>query len=300
MKRYGVIDLGTNTFHLLIVEQLAQGGFKELYRERAFVKLAEDGIQTIGKVPFDRGIQTLTKYKEVIDSFALDNLKAFGTAALRTATNGPLFVQTAKEEANIEIELISGNQEAQLIYKGVSQAVPFEQHNSLIMDIGGGSVEFIIANKDGLKWAKSFPIGVAVLYNDFHKSDPITANETAQILQHLEQILQPLIQQLEQYPIYNLIGASGTFDVLENVLAIEKTSPIRAIVPVQKFAPFYKTLLQSNLQERFQDDKIPDSRAELIIVAIILIEFVLKKMKIQQIDVSAYAMKEGILGEMMK
>ncbi len=299
MKQFGVIDLGTNTFHLLIVEQQTEGSFKTLYRERVFVKLAEDGIKTIGNKPFQRGVDAIVHFKSKIDEYSLSKFKVFGTAALRTASNGALFTNQIKQLTDIDIELISGDQEAQLIYKGVKQAVPLTSNYSLIMDIGGGSVEFIIANTEGAKWAQSFPIGVAILFNKFHHNDPISPTEINDIYQYLEQTLQPLIRILKEYTLYNLIGASGTFDVLENILAIQKTNPIHSVIPTDLFPNFYNYLIKSKLEERLAHQKIPDSRAELVIVATVLIDFILKISNVQQIDVSAYAMKEGMLSEMM-
>ncbi|MCB0663459.1 MAG: hypothetical protein KDC24_12015, partial [Saprospiraceae bacterium] len=140
-----VIDLGTNTFHLLAVEIDENEQMHFLFRERIFVKLAEDGIQSIGPAPFQRAIKAMTVFKNKLDELGIDHFKAFGTAALRTATNGPDLIHAIKEKTGIEVALIDGLEEARLIHLGVSQAVPFDHTKQLIMDIGGGSVEFVIA-----------------------------------------------------------------------------------------------------------------------------------------------------------
>ena len=144
LNRYAIIDLGTNTFHLLVAEQQLDNSFKELYRKRYFVKLAEEGIETIGQASLQRGLVALQHFRQVIDELQVKKVKAIGTAALRTATNGPAFVQQVKEDFAISIELITGSQEAAYIHQGVAMAVPFQEENYLLMDIGGGSVEFII------------------------------------------------------------------------------------------------------------------------------------------------------------
>ena len=164
MKKYGVIDLGTNTFHLLIIETDDTDAFREIYREQHFVKLAEDGIGTIGAAPYARALKVMQDFEEVLDKQQVSGLCAFGTAALRTARNGQAFIEEVKTLTGIEVELITGDREAELIHKGVLQAVPFSSECWLIMDIGGGSVEFIIADKNEMYWAQSFPIGVAVLF----------------------------------------------------------------------------------------------------------------------------------------
>jgi len=297
-KRLAVIDLGTNTFHLLVAEAQANQTFKEIYRKRFFVKLAEEGIETIGTAPLQRGMQALTHFQQIIQEMGVEQVKAIGTAALRTASNGPNFIQTVKEQIGIQIELISGAKEAAYIHKGVALAVPFSSDNFLLMDIGGGSVEFIIANQDTVHWAQSFPIGVGVLYKKFHQHEPILDNEIAATYQYIESFLPPLLKALHQYPATTLVGASGTFDVLEFILAKEK-HPTYALVPIDNFPPLYERLLASTKAERYAFKDIPDERADMIVVAVILIEYILKAVDIEQILVSKYAMKEGILAELL-
>ena len=296
--RYGVIDLGTNTFHLLIVEVNSDGSFTELLRKRVYIKLAEEGIETIGNAPFKRGIDALNLFNELIEAHSLTALKAFGTAALRTASNGTDFIQQVKQNTGIAIQLIPGSEEARLIHQGVAQAVPFDEHKVLIMDIGGGSVEFIIADKKNVYWAESFPIGVAVLFNQFHKSDPISSQEIDTLLSYLETTLDPLLKQLQETPTQYLIGASGTFDVLEAFLVKEKTDPLHSSITTAQLYPFYHQLIFTSLEERLKIEYLPASRAEMIIVAMILIRFIIEKADLKKIIISAYAMKEGMLKEM--
>lgn len=298
-EKYAVIDLGTNTFHLLVAEKQVDNQFKELHRQRFFVKLAEEGIETIGDAPIQRGFHALKTFRETLDKFGITKVKAIGTAALRTATNGPAFVQSVKEQLDIQIELISGNREAELIYKGVHLAVPFQEKKYLIMDIGGGSVEFIIANKNKVFWAQSFPIGVGVLYKNFHHTEPILTKEVNALNVFLERVLSPLYKALERHPANILVGASGTFDVLEFILAKEQNFENHAFVKVADFEPLYQLLLHSTVEERLALKDIPDTRADMIVVAIILIDFIIKKAKIEDIIVSNFAMKEGILSELM-
>jgi exopolyphosphatase/guanosine-5'-triphosphate,3'-diphosphate pyrophosphatase len=271
MQKSAVIDLGTNTFHLLIVAPSESDTFLELCRERIFVKLAEEGIERIGAAPFERGLAAMRRFKTILDEQEVKQLKAFGTAALRTASNAGLFIQRIKEETNIEVAIIDGDEEALLIYQGVRQVVNFGVEKGLIMDIGGGSVEFILANQNGVIWAQSFPIGVAVLTRKFHQEDPISETAITALHHFLDNILQPLHEILRQHNVDNLIGASGTFDVLEATLVKPTKKVLSSSFPTHHFAPLYKRLIHTSLEERFQMSDIPDSRAELIITALILI-----------------------------
>lgn len=299
MKRAAVIDLGTNTFHILIAEQLADGTFRDVYRERKFVKLAEDGIEKIGLTPYQRGIDALIHFQKIIQKKEVNQVKAFGTAALRTASNGKAFIKDANEKANIKIELIPGSEEARLIHLGVTQAIQLGDDKGLIMDIGGGSVEFIIADKHQVFWAESFPIGVAVLYKKFHHSEPILTKEIQIIETHLDTLLQPLFTQLKKHATPCLIGASGTFDVLENILPLQQKNALSAIIDVRHYLPLHYQIIKMNLVERIADKNIPHTRSDMIVVAMILIEYIIRKANIEKIMVSSYAMKEGILSEML-
>lgn len=298
MNRYGVIDLGTNTFHLLIVEVNQHGDTIELFRERIFVKLAEDGIEKIGEKAYLRGLQALSHFQKTLLDYQVKNINAFGTAALRTASNGLEFITDAKSKSDISIQLIPGSEEARLIHVGVTQAVEFGEEKGLIMDIGGGSVEFIIADKNEVYWAGSFPIGVAVLHNNFHQTEPISIDEIKVLHHHLDETLQPLFEVLKNHKTTCLIGASGTFDVLDNVLPSTQKTKLSATIQVENFHPIYQKILTMNMVERRADESIPLTRADMIVVALILIDFILGKANIEKILVSAYAMKEGILWEM--
>ncbi len=295
---YGVIDLGTNTFHLLIIEKIPNGKFHEIFRKRVFVKLASEGIDTIGTAPFQRGLDTLSDFSKTLKKHSVKNIRAIGTAALRTASNGTDFVQVVLRETGIQIELIDGKEEARLIYQGVKQAFPIGKEKVLIMDIGGGSVEFIIANQSGIQWSQSFPIGVAVLFKSFHKKDPISTTEIQRINTCLTQKLEPLFTALERHSVDQLIGASGTFDVLELFLAKENKSSLYATIPISSYKDFSKKIINTTVAERLANQQLPDSRADLIVVALVLIDFIVEITKTSTINTSAYAMKEGILAEM--
>lgn len=297
-QKLGVIDLGTNTFHLLIASFDTNNNLVEEDRKRIFVHLAEEGIDTIGEAPFQRGVDAIQQFSEILKTHQIEKVRAFGTAGLRTASNGQLFIEQIKKLNNIDIELISGDEEARLIYVGVRKALNLDNMPTLIMDIGGGSVEFIFTNNNGIEWAQSFPIGISVLQRKFHHNDPITANEIAAIENHLEKTLAPLVAFAKKYPIQNLAGASGSFEVIESILPITSLSSIHSKIDVDHFFPMYQTYLKTTLSERLAMDHLPETRAKMIITAYVLMNFIITRLGIEQIHISAYAMKEGMLVEL--
>ncbi|MBP7272723.1 MAG: hypothetical protein KA974_02720 [Saprospiraceae bacterium] len=295
MKRYAVIDLGTNTFHLLIVEWKENNLFQTLYRHRTFVKLAESGIHFIGEQAFRRGIEAVLNFKEAIDAYKVNDVLAIGTAALRTATNAGAFLDAVYEKTNIRGQVISGLQEATYICKGVRAAIPIMPPDAVIIDIGGGSVEFIILKDNKVVWGHSYPIGVAVLYNQFQYNDPILPNEVNQVEQYLEYILPELLTQLQKNNTATLVGASGAFDVFENYSKNKRLHQTYATLTLEEFWKVHGILLYSTTQERKENPNIPEGRAEMMAIATILIAFLLKHHQFGEIYISDYDLKEGVI-----
>jgi len=161
--KIAVIDLGTNTFHLLVIELDKDKSWRKLLHKRITVKLGQKGINKniIAPAPFKRGLKAFESFSEDIRKFKPKKIYAFGTAALRSASNGKDFLKILKQQFGINVTVISGKQEANLIYLGVKQAVKLGDKKSLIMDIGGGSVEFIIADARKAYWKGSYKLGAA-------------------------------------------------------------------------------------------------------------------------------------------
>ena len=159
-----IIDLGTNTFHLLIAE-VRNGLINEYFKLQIPVKLGKGGIgdNLITEDAFKRGLTALSEFRKYIDQFEIKEVHAFATSAVRSAKNGDEFIFKAKKYYQIEINAICGDDEAALIYEGVKHSFNLPEENILVMDIGGGSVEFIIGQKEDIFWKHSFNIGAARL-----------------------------------------------------------------------------------------------------------------------------------------
>ena len=208
-----VIDCGTNTFNLLIVE-VKNAAYTKVFNTRMPVKLGEGTINKgyIDTVPFNRGINALTEFKKHLVKFKVTKTLAFATSAIRDAKNGLDFVYKTKLDLDIDINVIDGNREAELIYLGNKLAADIDQKLVLIMDIGGGSTEFILANREQIFWKQSFLLGAARLLERFSISNPITETEIKIIYDYLFNELQPLFEAIKLFPTGELIGSSGAFD----------------------------------------------------------------------------------------
>lgn len=304
--RVAVIDLGTNTFNLLIAETTAEGGFVTIYNEKLPVRLGEGGINSGTIIPeaYQRGLEAMDTYAEAIKQWRVDKRLAFATSAMRNSANGQLFADDVFHRCGIRINIISGDQEAQYIYEGVKQALEFGEQNALIMDIGGGSTEFIIANKQGLVWKQSFEIGAARLLQRFKPSDPITQEEFDEIIRFFEFALGPLRDAVAEYPVYELIGASGSFDSLAEMIlarfyAGEEFEGTEFVFDLGQAEVIHKQLLSSTREQRLQIKGLVAMRVDMIVISAILVEYVIRELNITHMRMSSYALKEGVLQEFL-
>jgi exopolyphosphatase / guanosine-5'-triphosphate,3'-diphosphate pyrophosphatase len=305
-KRVAVMDLGTNTFHLLIAEGDDVTGLREIVHEQEPVKLGEGGINKglIQPAAFERGINTMLKYHQLIVQNNVTQVKAIATSALRNAANGQEFIDKVKEQTGIAIELINGDEEAAYIYKGVKACGCLSDANSLIVDIGGGSVEFIICDAESIKWKQSFEIGAARLMDKFHQTDPIPKESITELIQYLENCVKDLFVEAGHYNIDNIIGSSGVFETYAALIEKDKENPFD--LKTVKYYEFEKAtllktiekLISSSHRERAAMQSIIPIRIDMIVTASILTRFVVERLEINKVAMSSYSLKEGVITAM--
>jgi len=305
--KIAVIDLGTNTFNLLIVEVNSDKTYSTVFQTKISVKLAEGGINKgfIAEVPFQRGIDALKAHYNTTLKYQADKIYAFATSAIRGASNGFEFIEKAKAETGIQIQMISGDREAELIFYGVRSAVEMSDETSLIIDIGGGSTEFIIANKNEIFWKQSFLLGAARLLELFPPSDPITETEIDVFKNHLNKELQPLFDAVKKFPITELLGSSGSFDSLAEMITHRFYSPsvlegkIEYTFKLEDCETIYNDILKSTNAERLQIKGLVAMRVDMIVVSSIIVHFVISSLEIQKMRLSTYSLKEGVICEVL-
>jgi exopolyphosphatase / guanosine-5'-triphosphate,3'-diphosphate pyrophosphatase len=306
--KIAIIDIGTNTFKLMIARIQEDGSVVIIDKEKIPVKLGEGGINNdiIAHTPFLRGIKAMKTHKEKIDRFQVDEVLAFATSAIRSAKNGKEFVRKVKAETGIEIEIISGDREAELIYFGVRRALEIGNEKALIMDIGGGSTEFIIADANRIYWKHSFDLGAARLLEVINPSEPITKQEIKKLKLYLKEQLSLLWGACEIYSVKTLVGSSGSFDSLSEMIYYKFNTEENPLIKTEyhfdlkNFEVIYKLLLNSTIEKRFKMRGLAAMRVEMIVVAVIMIKYVFKKIKLKEMRLSTYSLKEGILYDYMQ
>lgn len=303
--RIAVIDLGTNTFNMIIVDVDADKHIKPVYQKKLPAKLGKGGINKneISPEAFQRGLVFLKEHAGTITQFDVDKTIAIATSAIRSAKNGRDFVLQAQTETGIAIEVIDGDREADLIFKGVSQLMPFTHEYNLVLDIGGGSCEFILANQEGVKFRKSYDLGMARLLERFDFSDPVTESEIEEVRAYLGKELKDFIAEMTKYPLKILTGTSGSFDALANMVSQrfhQKPLPINhkvfSIEPNQ-LKELINLMFVTTLSQKEDIPGMDLIRIEMIVPACIFIQFVIDSLGIERIYQSPYAIKQGAIIE---
>ena len=300
MSRYAVIDIGTNTCNLLIANEMSFGSFETIYDRKLPVKLGRGGIHKKILLPeaIERGLLALQSHSDTIQKYDVGKVKVIGTSALRGAANSDVFLIKVKELLGWEIEIIDGEREAELIYRGVSLSLPTGIGKYLIVDIGGGSVEFILADDCGLIWKRSFNIGVARILEAIQISDPLTRNEIQNCETWFDENLQELWDICNQYQPQTLVGCSGAFDTFMDIY--EKTIPdlkIRKVTefPLEAFLQIHQHLVLSDHETRSKMEGMDKMRVEMIVIASVFTNFILRKLGVKKIIHTHNSLKEGVM-----
>ncbi len=302
--RVAVIDLGTNTFNLLIAD-VRDNTFTVVHAGREVVKLGEKSINEnhISEPAYERGINAFAAHARVIKEKGVQVVKAFATSAIREAGNGKQFTARVKEMTGIDIEVIDGEREAELIYLGNRLAIDLGDEPHLIMGIGGGSNEFIIADSKNIYWKKSFKLGVARLLEKFKPEDPITPATEEAVNDYLLEQLKPLTEAIKKYKVRCLVGSSGGFEsVVDMVGTVFKKEAVTSAkhsyeIAISDYSSVSHTTIHSTMQEREKMSGLIPMRRDMIVLTYLLIDHVVKNCGIEKIRVSTYALKEGALAE---
>jgi exopolyphosphatase / guanosine-5'-triphosphate,3'-diphosphate pyrophosphatase len=310
MKK-AVIDLGTNTFHLLLIEQTVNNDSATvLFRESRPAKIGKGGINEGRITPegIARALNVLSYFREVLDQHGIapETVQVIGTSAIRVAQNQTEFIDRVRAETGLMVRVISGDEEAELIYRGVRAAGALDEQifgtpTALIADIGGGSVEFIIGTKDRIFWKQSFEIGGQRLLERFGQTDPISPSAVSRLNDFFQEQLLDLTNAVHQYAPTVLVGSSGTFDTLVDMAVMHETdqwpNPDQTTfsLPITEFYRIFEQFLTRNRTERLALPGMIELRVDMIVVACCLIDYLLKTFGIQEIRTSTFSLKEGTL-----
>ena len=295
MIKRAIIDIGTNTAHLLIGE-ITSGQLQVLTKKRHYTFLGEGGLEEINKAAIQRLDIALQDFVKILQEYNCSKVHVIATEGLRSASNSTDITDVIEKTYKWPYSIITGDQEAHYIYHGASQASPLSSLPHLVMDIGGGSVEFILHDGNNITYQESHPIGISRLYEKYHHTDPITEADIHHMYDDLDQELQELwalVSTMSHSPL--LVGCAGTFEVLLSPEDLHDLSLGSREVSTSHLMSLLASVIHKSIDERKIVPDLPSERANYIVVALLLMNYMVKKLSATTIRVSKYALKEGAI-----
>lgn len=305
-KRIAALDLGTNSFHVVITDIYPDGSFRTVDKLKEMVILAEKGMKhRLSEDAMDRGISALKKIKILCDSLGVERILAYATSAIREAGNGGEFIQRMIDEVGIKAHAISGKREAELIACAVQHAITFDDKPMLMVDIGGGSVEFIVADKEKIFYTTSKKIGVARMAAEFVNNDPISTKEIRQLRKYFDLELGDLFEVPEILEVDTIVGSSGTMENIAQMIANRQSLTASVTLNELTFSSpaykeFYKQFIKLDRNERLKEKGLEERRVDIIASGLVLLDYLIEKCGIKQVKISESALREGMILDYIK
>ena len=302
--KIGNIDIGTNSMRLLIAE------YKDgkIINRKKYVNTTRigQGVDSQGYITdeaIERNINALIEFSKICKEEECKEIYCMGTSALRDSKNKELFIKLAKEKANINVDIISGEKESNLGFMGVLQGVE-NPEDILVIDIGGGSTEFIIGNKNGIRFAKSENVGALRMTEKFLKQDPINETEFKNMSDFIYEEIKDTLKYIEKDGVQKIVGIGGTITSLSAINQKMESYSMDKIHNSKVTLGEIELILQ-NLKKMTLNDKknlkgLQPKRADIITAGVEILYTIMKNIEINEIIVSEYDNLEGLMCQNIK
>jgi len=301
--RLAAIDIGTNSFHLIVVESTPVAGrFRILGRQKENVRLGSGmtDMKYLSDETIERGISALRLFKRVAESMQAP-VRAVATSAVREALNKQLFMLRAETETGIRIQIASGAEEARLIHLGVLQALPVFRKRLLMLDIGGGSTEFLLGERRNILFSNSLKLGAVRLTQRFFPDGKTTAKSIKECRSYVRGFLAPVTRELKNRRNDVRVGSSGTILSLAAMIRLRRDGEAEG--PLNGFTFSNDELFEmaedilsiDRPEDRLSIEGLDASRADIIPAGVIILEQAMRELGLPDITVSEFALREGII-----
>ncbi|MEP7045207.1 MAG: Ppx/GppA phosphatase family protein [Ilumatobacteraceae bacterium] len=295
------LDIGTNSFHL-VVARLLDNGYEVVTREKETVRLGHGGgdMKEMSNEAIDRGISSLRRMQRIATSHGA-SVRAVATSAVREAQNAALFLARARREAKVDIEVISGLEEARLIYLGVLQAVPAFDQRAILVDVGGGSTEVLVGERGETLAARSFKLGAVRLTDRFFPGGTTSAEAVKGCRSYIRSILATFERDVEDFGFDIAIASSGTAETIARIIhATRDDTGLRTFNRFEFSASELGSITESLFKEKSSDDRrstpgLDPTRADIIVAGALVLEGVADVFAIKRFVFSEAALREGVL-----
>ncbi|MEB3325450.1 MAG: Ppx/GppA phosphatase family protein, partial [Cyanobacteriota bacterium] len=309
-RRVAAIDIGTNSIHLLIAAvDPALHSFRVLLAEKSTTRLGERDPVTgdLGGEAIERAFLTLRHCRDLAQSHGVEQILTAATSAVREAPNGREFLQGIEDQLGLEVDLVSGPEEARLIYLGVLSGMALDQTPHIILDIGGGSTELILADGSDARVLTSTRIGAVRLQRDFCQEDPLPPSRRTFLEAYIQGALDPAVAQVKQAlqagEKPQMVATSGTAMAMAALLSAEEgRTPLRLQgyrLTRSRVQGLLNRLIALPLEQRKQLPPINERRAEIIVPGALILHTAMAMLHMRELVVCERALREGLIVDWM-
>jgi exopolyphosphatase/guanosine-5'-triphosphate,3'-diphosphate pyrophosphatase len=300
--RIAALDLGSNSFHLVVVETRPDGSFVPLVREKEMLRLGDrvgrDGA--IGEEVFEEAVEVVRRFRALAEAEGATEIRALGTAALREARDGSALVDRIEAETGVAVKVVSGVLEAQLIFEAVRASVVIDPGPALCADLGGGSLELMVGDGAGLRYATSLHLGVGRLTAELVRHDPPTEKDVDRVLRRVRELLTPVLPDLLRERPRMLVGSSGTLCTLVRMAAAARDDVVpdsvnQLTVGASELASVRRRILSMTSSERERLPGLDARRADLVPAGAIVLGELMEASGLDTLTASDWALREGIV-----
>ncbi len=304
-RRVCVIDVGTNSFHTVIVDAYPNGAYDVLDRFKEMVRLGERGTlgRRLTEAAIKRTIRALERVKLLADGWGVSEYLAYATSAVREAHNGGDFIIRVREATGINVRVINGAHEGYLIYQGVRRALEMREP-ALIVDIGGGSTEFIIATSERVLIRTSLKLGAARMTAEYVTTDPVGEEEFRALRARYRMELEPILAAARDVGVKEVIGSSGTMEnlaqVYVNYFGDAELTIFQQPFDATSFRQATKKIMTATRSERAGMKGIDRKRVDQVVAGAMLADVILKDLGVQRLRISSNALREGMVEDYIR
>jgi len=299
--RLAAIDIGTNSLHMIVVQVRPDFSFDVIDREKEMVRLGAGGLDGRALTPeaVHTALQVLAKFRRLAESHRVDEIVAVATSAVREAENGGEFLKAIAGQTGIRARVISGTEEARLIHLAAAYGVSRPGEVTVVVDIGGGSIEITRGAGATIDTARSFKLGVIRLTERFVKSDPMSPRDERKLERHIEEELEEYLTEIVTSGFDRVIGTSGTILSLGAVAAAESggaAAPLRnRRVPAKQLRRVRRTLASLEIEKRVRVPGLDPRRADIAVAGAVLLDAILRRLDATEITLCDLSLREGLV-----
>jgi exopolyphosphatase/guanosine-5'-triphosphate,3'-diphosphate pyrophosphatase len=300
--RIAALDLGSNSFHLLVADAHPDGTFEPLVQEKEILRLADNVTRDgrIGDEAAAQAVEVVSRFRALAESVDAREVVACATSALREAEDSAAVVDRIERETGVRVEVISGKEEARLIFAAVRASVVINPAPALALDLGGGSLELMIGDQLGLAWSTSVKLGVGRLSAELVRTDPPSASDRRRLARRITSILAPIAIEVESLCPETLIGSSGTLCALVRMAAARRSGTVPPSVNQLKvrrkdLLAVHEQIFDLTAAEREKLPGVDARRADLLPAGSMLLTSAMELFGLDELVGCEWALREGIV-----